>query len=101
MLGIQTKQPADQEDYDIDFSRWLPPGDIVTTIAAVVDPVWDAIANPNGVQILSTQVAVDGQTVKVWVNGGETGKSYKVTATASTAGGRVKEVDFQIRVKDC
>jgi len=98
MLGIMVKEPADQRDYDIDYSRWLPDDDMVTTAVAAVDPPYDATENPDGVQIMSVVVA--NPVVKVWAKGGVDGHSYKVSVTASTSGGRIKEVDFKIRVKD-
>jgi hypothetical protein len=98
MLGIMMKEPADQRDYDIDFSRWLPDGDTVTTAVATVDPPYDAVLNPTGLQV--TSIGVTSPIVKVWVNGGVSGITYKVSVTTSTSGGRIKEVDFKIRVKD-
>ena len=98
MLGIMPKQPADVLDYDVDFSTWLPQADTVTTANAVVSPAYDAVTNPNGLQV--TAVQIQSPDVKVWTSGGVNGITYKVTVSASTAGGRTKEVDFQIRVKD-
>lgn len=98
MLGCMIKEPADQIDYDIDFSRWLPSDDTILTAVGVVTPAYDAVSNPNGVTVVSTQIS--GSTVKVWVNGGVDGITYKISVTVSTSGGRIKEVDFQVRVKD-
>lgn len=92
MLGQMTKQPADQLDYDIDFSRWLPDDDVILTVVTAVD-VED--------ELVVDQVTVDSPMVKVWCSGGTVGTTYKVTVTVSTQGGRVKEVDFKIRVRDC
>lgn len=91
MLGIVQKQPADKLDYDVDFSRWITDDDEITTVASAVDP--------DGSLIVDT-VSVASPSVKVWLRGGESGKSYKVTLTVSTAFGRIKEVDFRVRVKD-
>lgn len=101
MLGFQEKQPADVDSYAIDFSRWLPDGDTVTTCIAAVSPAYDPVTNPNGLQVTSTSIGPDGMQTQVWCAGGVDGKTYKVTVTAATSGGRVKEVDFQMRVKDC
>jgi hypothetical protein len=98
MLGIMMKEPADQRDYDIDFSRWLPDDDTVTTAVATVDPPYDAVANPSGVQV--TSIGVTSPIVKVWANGGLDGITYKISVKVSTNGGRIKEVDFKLRVKD-
>lgn len=90
MLGTVIKQPADVLDYDIDFERWLTDGDALSSAVAVVDD--------DGLTI--DDVTVIGTVVKVWVSGGEDGATYKITATATTNDGRVKEEDFRIRVRN-
>lgn len=92
MLGVVVKQPADQLDYDIDFDRWLPADDVILTVTTNVEPSGELVVD---------SVHVDSPMLKVWCSGGENGSSYKVTATVATQGGRVKEVDFKIRVRDC
>lgn len=90
-MNLFQKQPADQLDYDLDFSEWLADGDTITGTSAVSDV-------PTELVILSASVA--DQTVKIWVSGGLDGSTYKVTATVSTSQGRIKELDFKIRVRD-
>lgn len=91
-MKLFQKQPADTLDYDIDFSMWLTDDDAITAATALSSvPAELAIGS----------VVHTDQAVKVWVSGGLAGKAYKVTATATTALGRVKEIDFKIRVKDC
>lgn len=90
-MNLFTKQPADQLDYDLDFSEWLTGDDTITGVEAVSSV-------PEELVILSASIA--GSTVKVWVNGGVAGATYKVTATISTAEGRIKELEFKIRVRD-
>lgn len=92
MLAVMTKQPSDHLDYDVDFSRWIPDGDTILTVETAVD-------KPDGVTVPSVTVA--SPIVKVWLEGGVTGETYKITVKAATNDGRVKEVDFQIRVKEC
>lgn len=98
MLGTIQKQPGDKWDYEVDFSAWLPDDDTITTATATVTPAYHAVTNPNGLQITAT--SIQSPDVKVWALGGVSGQTYKVTVTASTANGRIKEVDFQLRVKD-
>lgn len=98
MLGTVQKQPADQRDWDVEFDRWIPDGDTITTAVATVDPPFDAELDPAGLEIVSVQVS--GLIVKVWVKGGVDGKTYTVTVTASTQGGRIKETEFKIRVRN-
>lgn len=96
MLGTQTKQPADQLDYDVDFSKWLPDDDEITSAIAVTTEIVDETT-----PLVVESVQITSQVVKVWINGGVDGSTYTVTVTASTVGGRIKETEFKIRVKDC
>lgn len=88
------KQPVEVQDYDIDFAvRYLAglndtaPGPSGLTVTA--DP---------GITIDSF-LLVDGK-VKVWVSGGTTDTDYKITATVVTTGGRKKQAEIVIKVKD-
>lgn len=92
MLGVFFKRSVDQLDFDIDFSRWLPDGDTIQSATATVEPSDSMVSAP--------QVLVDGDTVKVWVIDGLDGKTASILVTATTTGNRVKQVEFQIRVKD-
>lgn len=91
-MNLFLKQPADQLDYDLDFSDWLSNDDTIVGAQAVSSV-------PDELEISS--VTVSDQAVKVWVSGGLDGSTYKVTTTVTTAEGRIKELDFKIRVKDC
>lgn len=90
MLGIATKQPVDVLDYDVDFEKWMPDGDALSLASAVAD---DA-----GITI--DDVEVIGTVVRVWVSGGSDGVTYKITVTATTNDGRVKEEDFKLRIRN-
>lgn len=90
-MNIFQKQPADQLDYELDFSEWLSGGDTIAGAVAVS-------STPDELMIETVQTF--SQSIKVWVSGGEDGQTYKVTATVTTAQGRVKELDFKIRVRD-
>lgn len=95
MLGTIQKQPADQLDYDVDFSKWLPSGDTVTSAIASASTI-DGDTAP----LVVDSVSVTDTVVKAWISGGLDGNTYKVTVTATTAAGRVKEEEFKIRVKE-
>lgn len=98
MLGVKIKQPADQLDYDIDYSKWLPDDDEILTVETRVDPPFD---EDTGTGVVVDSAHVDSPFVKVWCSGGENGETYKVTVIVATRGGRVKEEEFKIRVRDC
>lgn len=91
MLATINKQPADHLDYDVDYSRWLPDNDVVTMAETAVEPAGELVIE---------SVQITDQVVKVWASGGQNGGTYKITVTASTSGGRIKETEFRIRVRE-
>jgi hypothetical protein len=95
-METRQKQSADVVDFDVKFERWLPEGDTITTATAVVT----AIDADTDLVVESYSVVDDGLTVKVWTSGGENGATYTITVTVATDGGRVKETEFKVRVKD-
>ena len=90
-MNIFFKQPPEVLDYDIDLSSWMPSGDTISAVSVVSSSPADLV-----VQTFSST----DTSVKIWLLGGTDGNTYKVTATITTAQGRVKEIDFKIRVKD-
>ena len=85
-----TKQPSENLDYDLDFTKGLPSGDNVSS--AVVT------ASPTGVTLGTKQVT--GQTVKQWISGGTAGATHKITCVATSVGGRIKEMEFMLNIID-
>lgn len=97
ILGTFQKQPAETLDYDVDYSRWLVSGDSIESCISITDSGTPAVAGLSLV-VLSTFVTASG--VKVWVNSGTSGVTYKVTITATTADGRIKQDELRIKVKE-
>ena len=92
ILGVFIKQPQEVLDYDFDYSEWLPVSDTIISATAVADA---------GITLGSTIIDPATQrVVKQWVSGGISGITYKIQITATTAGGRIKEVEFKIRVRE-
>ena len=92
LLGTFTQQPHEVLDYDFDYSEWIPSGDTIIAAVATADvglTLGSTIINP-----------VNHQVVKQWISGGTDGTTYKVQLTATTTGGRVKEIEFKIKVKE-
>lgn len=84
------KQPGEVQDYDIDFTPYL---------TGVSDQATShEVTTPEGIQLLSSTL-VNG-VVKVWIAGGTNSQIYPVTVRITTAGGRKREADIQIMVKD-
>jgi len=86
-----TKQSGDTLDYDVDFSQWLPKGDLITTASAVLNVTGELVIDA---------VSLATPIVKVWLSAGVNGSTYKITVTIATNGGRVKEEEFLLRIKD-
>ncbi|MBX3610405.1 MAG: hypothetical protein KF871_10975 [Hydrogenophaga sp.] len=85
-----TKQPADVQDYDIDFAEYLD---------ALTDTAASAVVEAD-VGLTIVNYLILGKVVKVWVSAGTSGQKYKVTVRLTTTGGRVKEVEFLVIVRD-
>ena len=90
ILAKFTKQPVEVQDYDIDFTEYLESlNDTAQSHVAVADP---------GVSIMASSLT--SGVVKVFLAGGLDGQQYKVSATITTAGGRVKQGDVMIKVRE-
>lgn len=101
ILGTFIKQPAENLDYDIDFSEFLSSGDTLQSTGEPPAPnPLNVTVSPTGIVVGSTFVTNDGKTIKQWLSGGTNGVKYKITLTATTNGGRIKQVEFVVRVKD-
>ncbi len=84
-------QPADVQDFDIEFAEWFPPGDEIVSVELKVAP---AMPMPPSYAFVS-------QRVKVWVYaGGTSGEKYQISVKATTNDGRVKEVELVVPIKE-
>lgn len=83
------KQPADNLDYDFDFSQWLAVGDTISSSVVVAEA---------GIT-LGTKIQTE-TNVKQFVSGGVDGEDYKVSTTITTANGADKQVDIRIAVRE-
>jgi hypothetical protein len=100
ILGTFSKQPVDRYDYDIDYSEWLTERDNVESVVVSILPNED-LMDPVPVDKLEVlSVTVMDPIVKLWIDGGRNGITYKVTLTMTTADGRIKQDEFKLKVKD-
>jgi len=91
VLGIFEKQPADVLDYDCDFSDWL--ADRADTITS------QTVVSSDSALVVGSVSQVNG-VVKAFVSGGTDGGKYKLTYTVVTDGGRTKQVEITVKVKE-
>lgn len=90
-IDMFNKQPGDTVDIDVDLSQWLPSSDTISNAIASAD---------TGITLGANAINNTLKVVKQWVSGGTTGNRYKVTLTITSAEGRVKEVEFYVKVKE-
>lgn len=90
-MNLFQKQPVDQLDYDLDFSDWLTESDTINGAVAVSSV-------PDELVVMS--VSISGAFVKIWVRGGLNGQTYKISSKITTSEGRIKELEFKIRVRE-
>ena len=90
IIGSFEKQPSEVLDYDIDCSEWLTSGDNVQSVSA----------SPDDAGLVVDSIVNNDPRIKIWLSGGDDGKSYKVTVGITTADGRHKEVEFMVQVRD-
>lgn len=100
MLGTVSKQPADQLDYPIDYSRWIPDEDEILTVTHAIEPAAED-DDEDHLRVDAVRVDPENPALTVWVSRGQKSKTYKVSVTVATRGGRIKEADFKVRIRDC
>lgn len=89
-LGTVTQQPTERQSYTIDYSEALTDGDNVETAWATVSPEGLIVENVSPID----------PKVRLWVTGGVSGTSYKVTVTTNTADGRIFQDELIFKIKD-
>lgn len=89
-LPRSVQQTRDVRDYDLDYSEVIPRTDEVISAAVSVEPP--------GLTLQHQVIAA--RRLKVWIEGGVRDAAHKVTVVARTAGGRVHESEFKVRIKD-
>lgn len=91
MYNLDPKDPNDEIDYHVNWSRYL--NRINDTISSSSWPVV-----PAGITL---QTHSHGDTLTTaWLSGGTAGASYVLTNRIVTAGGRTLDKSITIRVKD-
>ena len=93
ILAKFEKQPADVQDFDIDFSEWLIGMDDIAP-----GPDGLSVEAEVGIAILAS--VLHNGVAKVWTSGGVDGTTYKITATVTTEGNRVKQAEIKVKVKE-
>ena len=96
-IASYTKQPADVLDYDCDCSDVVAGGDSVDSVSVAVTDISGVETSPS---LSAVAVVLDDETIKLWVQDGTAGTSYKLEFTVTTTLGRVKQGEIKVKVKE-
>ena len=89
VLAKFEKQPAEVQDYDIDFNSYL---------TAISDTgLSHVVAADAGITVASS--TLNAGVVKVWIAGGADKRDYKISVALTTTGGRVHDGVIVIKVR--
>lgn len=101
ILATFEKQPNDVQDYDVSFADWLyAQSDTGFSKSVTADSGITVSSSSLLSDTTSSGISVTNGKIKVWLSGGVSGTSYKITLTMTTTGGRTKEAEIKIKVKD-
>lgn len=97
LLEKYSKVPVDRKRYRIDYTDWLDEGEIISDVTYTVTKTDGTV---------TTELTIDGTAIFTgnlmayfFVNGGLSGKQYKVYATLTTNNGQVREDYILFSVK--
>lgn len=96
ILDRYEKQPGELLDYDIDYTPGTATGlDTGDTLASIV------VTADTGITVASSAIITPAYLIaKIWLSGGTSGVNYKVTCKATTTGGRQREDEIIIKVRE-
>ena len=93
------QQPSEVIDYLIDLSIWIPENDTVrSTSVTAVHYGHDEHDGPVLLNVFVTDETT--KKPKVWCANGVDGQEYKLTVLVTSSSGRIKEVDFRVKVME-
>lgn len=90
-LGKFIKSPNEIKRYSVDYVNWLDTGEYLSS-ATVTPPAGTLLADVGALGATPTQLSFV-------VTGGDAGKSYKLTVSATTTTGQVKQDTVLIEVR--
>lgn len=91
------KQPNEVLDYSVIATDWLPASDTISGVEVLIGVYSGSETSPT---LIAGSTSVSADTVVIWLSGGTEQVDYKVTARITTTGGRVKEHEFRIQVRE-
>lgn len=102
---VRLKDPGSHEDFSADWTDYL---EAINDGLSVLNSVTiSPVVTPNGLVLLAPPnppggnvTGINGNVTFAWLSGGLAGKSYIVTFSITTTGGRTTEQSMRIEVKN-
>jgi hypothetical protein len=92
-LGTIVKQPRERISISINYRDALDASDILALINAVT------VAPATGTTPLTVEPSLASEDrLRIWLNAGDDGEQYTVTARVTTAGGEILEDEVIVRI---
>jgi len=92
-MDYPNKDPDSVLDYGMDWSNWLPDGDIIQSSNWIME----ATVNSGALTIDSD--SFDDNFTVVWLSGGEDGAVYNITNRITTVQGRTQDQSVGISIR--
>ena len=97
ILGRFIQQPVEKLDYEFDFIAWL--ADRADTISGTPTVV-SAPLTVGATNMTISNITTSGGVVRFFATGGTHAVKYEMTCTFATTGGRIKQDELVISVKE-
>lgn len=91
VLGTFKQTPTERKLYNIDYSNWLQPGEVLTGATFVGIP-----STPLPPCIVDAFEIMSGTAIAAYISGGVDGTLYQILATVTTSIGQTKEDEIRI-----
>ncbi len=92
-MDYPNKDPDSVLDYGMDWSNWLPDGDVIQSSNWIME----AVVNSGALTIDSD--SFDDNFTVVWLSGGEDGAVYNITNRITTVQGRTQDQSVGISIR--
>jgi len=90
-----TKQPSESLIFQFNFNSAMTPGEVIN----VIDDL-SASTFPDADDLILTDQTIESNVVKVRIDGGSHGYTYRVRCLVTTNAGNIRELDGRLFVND-
>jgi len=95
IIGRFEQQPYEVKRYRVDFRSSLATGETISSPTFLVSPI-----TVPPVQVLNVAVAPDGDQLVMFLSGGVTDNTYRITMRTNTSDNQKLEDEIELRVTE-